>query len=347
MGVRRGRSTQLRTACIELHRDRGRALGRGVPAVRRRVRREPRSDDRVLRGEGGVLPQPARRGLAELAGSLLHGPRAADAEYLLGSSALARDQADAARGHLERASEMHGEARDFHAQARDAYQLAGLWFGQGEYREALDALAALRAAASEVRDHRMEVYAELASTDIHRAIGDRLRAEQAVARAIANAQHPDDRLYARFKQATMQLDVGDLGPARDGFEHVVDLAARAGAAQAPFLGAAQANLAFLDRKQGRPAESLARIERHRHELDEVTFLVGHGLALAELGRLAEARADLRRAEALDPPDERAWWVPYQAALVETKAGDTAAQITPIQRTITKITHQTAAPTVPR
>lgn len=273
--------------------------------------------------------------VARIAGSLIAGPRAADAEFLLGSSAFARAELGAARAHLERALAMHGRAGDFLAQTRDAYQLAGVWFAQGEYRRALEAMQILRGAAQRASDDRMLVYADLGSVDIYRAIGDSRSAEEAIWRALASARHPDDRLYARFKHGTVQLAAGHLGPARHSFERVV--ADGAPARHAQFLRAAHVNLASIDRRQGRLAEALRRLEAHRDQLGEVTFRLSRGMILADLGRLEAAREDLRRAEAAGPEGEWAWLTPYEAARAATKAGDPIAAIAASRRAIAKVT----------
>jgi tetratricopeptide (TPR) repeat protein len=289
--------------------------------------------------------------VARIAGPLTSGPSAADAEFLLGSSALARAdlgsavlaraELETARVHLERALSMHGAAGQIVQQTRDAYQLGGVWVALGEYRMALDAMEILREAALGARDHRMQVYADVGSANIYRAIGDRSLAEEAIERAVANAQHADDRLYARFKQGTVLLDAGYQATARRVFERVLADGDPSSSHHAQFLRAAQLNLAYIDRKQGRPADALQRIEAQRSELDEMTFRLNRGTVLADLGRLEEAREELRLAEAAGPEGEWAWWVPYQAALVETAAGRTDAAIAACGRAIAKVTELAA------
>jgi tetratricopeptide (TPR) repeat protein len=193
----------------------------------------------------------------------------------------------------------------------------------------------------EYADHRMLVYADVEMTNLYRAIGDPFHAEEAIERAVANARHPDDRLYARFEQGTVQLVAGHYAFARESFERVLADGDPRSAQHAQLMSAAHANLAFIDRKQGRLAEALWRMEAHRDELDDLTFRTTRGPILADLGRLDQAREDLRLAEAAGPQDELAWRVPYEAALVETRAGRVEAALAACKRSIAKVTELAA------
>ena len=272
---------------------------------------------------------------------LLSGPRAADAELLLGSCALTRGEWGVAVQHLGRAMAMHGEAGNFRAQARDAQQLAGARFRQGEYRLALQALELSHAAATRAKDDRMQVFVDISAASILRAMGDFRGAEQTIARALDQARHPGDRALAHFMQGLVQLETGLVAPARSTLEAFLAEERRAPAPRAQYLSAALLNLAFIDRKAHTAAkrvEALGRVEEaHRLGADEMTFRLNRGVILADLGRLAEATADLRAAEAAGPSGEWSWWVPYQAALVATKAGDAPGAIAACKRSIAKVT----------
>ncbi|HSK03221.1 MAG TPA: tetratricopeptide repeat protein, partial [Kofleriaceae bacterium] len=274
---------------------------------------------------------------ARIASELVLGPQVADASYVLGSVALVRGELDEAREHLERALSIHTQQGKLREQTRDAFQLAGAWLKLGEYGRSLDALEVLRATARRTSEHRMLVFAHLGSASIHRAIGDLDRAEEEAELAAANAQHPDDLLDAQFRKGLLQLDVGHHERARASFERVLADGDPASVRHAKLMDAAHLNLVYIDLKAGRPEDALQRLEAHRGEHGEVMYRLLRGLVRADMGKLAEARADLRLAEAARPRGELSWRVPYHAALVETAAGRIDAAVAASERAIAKVT----------
>lgn len=272
---------------------------------------------------------------------LIPGPHAADAELVLGGCALARNDLRTAEQHLERAMSMHGEAGKFAEQARDAQQLSGVRFRQGEYKLALQVLELSHAAATRANDDQMKVFVEMSAAQILRAIGDLRGAEQRISRALDQARDPGDRALAHFMRGLVQMEQGLVAPARSTLEGFLAVHRGAPTPQTEFVAAALLNLASLDRKAGTPAalaEALGRVEdARRFGIDEMEYRLNRGIILGDLGRLAEATADLRAAEAAGPPGEWSWWVPYQAALVATKAGDVEGAIAAGRRSIAKVT----------
>ncbi|HWU87377.1 MAG TPA: hypothetical protein VN253_08880, partial [Kofleriaceae bacterium] len=273
--------------------------------------------------------------------ALIPGPEAANAEFVLGGCALMQRELDTARDHLQRAMAMHEQDGKLAEQARDAHQLAGVWFARGEYLKGFEALKVARDAAVRASDARMQVYVDIAASDFHRAVGDRRTAEQEIGRAVAEARDPGTLATAHLKEGIFQIEAGLLGPAQSTFERALIEERRLQMPRPQHVVGALLNLAYLDRKAG-TADGLARAlerveEAHRLEGDEMSYRLNRGMVLAELGRLAEATADLRAAEAAGPTGEWSWWVPYQAALVATKAGDLQGAIEACGRSIAKVT----------
>jgi tetratricopeptide (TPR) repeat protein len=270
--------------------------------------------------------------------ALIPGPRAADAEALLGECALQQGELPAARGHLQWALAMHAKEGKHAEQARDGHQLAGVYFNEGEYQRGLDVLQVARAAAVRANDARMLVYLDIAAADLYRVVGDARAAEREIVRAVADARDPGDRALAHLKQGIFQTAAGQLGPARVTFERALAEERGLAVPRKLHLEGSLLNLAYIARKAGKPAEALARLEEARpDEMDELTRRMSRGVILAELGKLDEAIADLQAAEATNPMGEWSWWVPYQLALVETKAGHADRAIEACRRSVTKVT----------
>lgn len=270
--------------------------------------------------------------------ALIPGPRASDAEALLGECALQQSQLAVARGHLQRALAMHAKEGKHAEQARDGHQLAGVYFNEGEYQRGFDVLQVARAAAVRANDTRMLVYLDIAAADLYRVVGDARAAEREIARAVAEARDPGDLALAHLKQGIFQTEDGQLGPARITFERALAEERALAVPRKLHLEGSLLNLAYIARKTGKSSEALARLEEARpDEMDELTRRLNRGVIFAELGKLDEAIADLQAAEATNPMGEWSWWVPYQLALVETKAGHVDRAIEACRRSVAKVT----------
>lgn len=280
------------------------------------------------------LPQETVR-LATLA--LADPATAADAHYFIGSAQLALDELGGAEGHLTDAVRLHNAAGNARAESRDEQQLAGVYYQRGQYQRALDAQVAARDAALRAPDESMAVVVDLARSDILRVIGDLRSAELAVGQALNGARAPADRAHALLRQGILHIEQGHPPLARDPL--VRALAEPFGTQSPPpaLLEALHMNLAYVERKAREFPRALAELELAKaigH--DEMAYRLNRGLVLADMGRLAEARADLEAAEAAKPHGEWSWQVPFQRARISALQQDVADAIDSDRRAIEQV-----------
>jgi tetratricopeptide (TPR) repeat protein len=260
-----------------------------------------------------------------LAAPLVTGSRAADAHALLGGARMRMNDPGAALSHLGAALALHTAANNSSAQARDAHQLAGVWFQLGAYQSALDALDVSYAAATRAGDQRMQMYFEIARADLLRGVGAHHAAEASIERALAMAIDPGDLVIARLKQGLVYLDGGHWALARTPLQRALD-DELAGNRRADSLQSLYLNLAYVERRSGAVEMALRYLESSRQIApdDVFSYRMNRGLVWRDMGKLQEAEAEMAAAEATGPRGEWSWWVPYNRAIVAELQGNLAA-----------------------
>jgi tetratricopeptide (TPR) repeat protein len=262
---------------------------------------------------------------------------AADAQSLIGSVHFRLGDFTVATSQLEQAARVHKAAGNAYASARDQQQLSGVFYQLGDYQQALDAEAAARDLAGRAHDESIVAYLDLARADILRAIGDLHGAQLAGERALAGARDAGGKVHALIRQGILHIESGHPGLARDPLARGLEMELATPAPRKQLLEALHLNLAYVERKARAFDRALAEMEKAKQAgTDEMSYHLNRGLVLDDMGRLAEARADLDAAEAAQPSGEWSWWVPFQRARVAARQHDLAAAIDSDRRAIERV-----------
>jgi tetratricopeptide (TPR) repeat protein len=253
---------------------------------------------------------------------LLTGARAADAHGLLGSLELQRENLQQARVHARIASTLHQFMGNDAGRARDEHQLAGAQFKLGEYALALENGDQARAAAVRAHDDRMQVFVDIAQADILRELGDLKRAEIVARRARGAAVAPADRVLADLKLAIVLLEGDGWGLSGPFLFDALGLQLTLQNGSDLLLQSLYLNIALYERLSGNYPAALVAVEdaRRARPDDLLSYRLNRGLVLSDMGRHSEAIADLADAETQSLSGEWSWWVPFQRAIAEERAG---------------------------
>ncbi len=194
-----------------------------------------------------------------------------------------RGQLDLARETLTAALEAALKEGAASEAARAAHALAGLYWTQGAYSAAYDAIEVSEREASRAGDGPALALAEIARGDIFRYLGDAQRADVSYRRAIeASADWPADLAYAHFKTGVLHQERRTLGLAREHLER--SLALSESTRNQDLIFAARHNLARVLLLEGKLDEAQRQV---RTTTDD---------ELSKLPRDAQATIPLLRAE---------------------------------------------------
>lgn len=274
----------------------------------------------------------------DMAKSAVLSHRSADAIAMLGYISVGREAPREAIGFLRIAFAMHETLGDRAGEARDAHQLAGAWFQIGEYGRALDAANLMHDLATQLRDARMIVYADLARTDVLRSLGELTAAEASLRDAADAATTPGDRVTVGLKQGILYIDAGHAALAAEPLNRALAIEQQAASPRPAMLQALWLNLGNVDRYHGDIPATLAKIENARKlGTDDMSYRLTRGRAFADAGRLDEAAAELAAAEAAGVIGKWTYEVPLERARVAARAGDIDAAIAADRRAIDRAT----------
>lgn len=257
-----------------------------------------------------------------LASHALDSVHAGDAHQLLGAADLQRGLFDDALRHLNAAAALHNQRGDDAGRARDAHQMAGVWFQLGKYEQALAAAAIARESAERARDRRMQVFIDIMQVDILRAVGALEEAEAVIEDLLNKPLDSPDLVWALLKRGVLYLDSGRWGLARQPLTAALREERAATSPRKAVLESLALQLAFVEQKAGAFERALQYIEEAKVlGTDEMSYCLNRGIVLASIGRLSEAAADLDAAEAAQPRGQWKPWVAYQRALVASRMGN--------------------------
>lgn len=262
---------------------------------------------------------------------------AADASYYAGHAEFVLADYRSAAHHLELAATLYAQAGNASAAAGAQQLRAGAWAQLGDYARALDADEAARAAAVQAQDARMVLFVDLARARILRDVGDLRAAEAVVELALGEAREPADRVLAQFQRGILHIDQGHPALARAPLTEALAAETAAAAPRGYVIDALHLNLAFVARKAQEFSRALEELElASRAGTDRMSYRLNRGLVFADMGRLAEAGADLDAAEAEHPGGAWAWWVAFQRAKVAARSRDLPTAIAADQLAIERV-----------
>jgi tetratricopeptide (TPR) repeat protein len=239
-------------------------------------------------------------------------------------------QDEVAEKLLREALALHQAQADLGEVASDEHQLTRVLRSRHQYDAAIAAAHAGLAAAAAAHDPHIAALLELALAELQAETGDETAARDAFARATAlRGTTPGDQAWIALKHGTFVLELGDAETARAILSSALALAERHG--EARVARAAHLNLAEAERLRGHLDDATRHLEASgvdENSAYAASYLRVAGLVAAargdagtadaflaragersdnadykwsvalERGRLAEARGDQRRAEAL-------------------------------------------------
>jgi tetratricopeptide (TPR) repeat protein len=269
---------------------------------------------------------------ADIARDLMGTPVRGSAHRMIGEAAYRRRSVLEAAAHTTAALAIHIAAGDDAEIMRDAHVLSMLWKKEGWYDAALEAAGMCRDAATRAGDRRALGYCELARADAYRMLGDPRAAATAMEGMIAAVEAPCDRAWAHLKLGLVQLQLQApaTAMARLAFEQAMTLARTCD--RDSVSPAAHANLAWVSRATGEPADAVAHLDAIEGDHFEKRILFA--LLAADRGDLAAADVHLAATAALPAPDAQwTWYAAHLQAQVAEERGDEVAAMAGYQRAI--------------
>ena len=257
---------------------------------------------------------------AALAATLVRGPRAGRALYLLGLVDNQLGHLEAAQVHLSTAAALHAMAGEHGELARDTMELAGVWRKKGQYRAGLAAASTSRTAALRAGDRKLEAYADFARADLLRRIGDRQAAERAMQAALEAAPDPATRAWILVEAGLVYIDQVQPALAAPALEE-----ARAIATGKPdmrrVLVAAELNLAWIARHDQRFADAIDHLDAAaKAGVSHLNVIKERAQVDYERRQYDAAALELITTELIGLDAQWSWYVPYTLGLVEERRG---------------------------
>ena len=275
----------------------------------------------------------ARRGLDGAPSTAM----AAVAHFYIGYAHGELDDYESAARELEISAMLHASTGNLLEQARADQLLSGAWRQLGEYVKALDTASAAHALVEPLHDSRMLAYIDLARADTLREMGLWRESEGMIDQVLEEAGDDDERIIALLDRGILHIEQKHPALAREPLARGIAIERQARQPRVKHRQALHLNLALVERKAGAFQRALDEIdEANRAGVDAMSYHLQRGMVYSDMGKLAEARDDLARAEAEHPVGQWAWWIPLQRAQVAARMGDVDAAIAADRRAIAEV-----------
>ncbi len=242
-----------------------------------------------------------------------------------------RGKSERAQESLRAALELHQRAGDHRQAARDCHALAGSFYREGRYRDALVTFNTFDREATDSGEPRLRAHALLGLADILTEIGDHSSAEQMLDNAehILGDRYPADRAYVKLSQGILRSEQGLYSLANQSLTQALADAAAAGR-----NSLTEWSLLWLcqnDRQDGRLEEAAAHCASAAKLVkpdSQASWRTGVFYQQAMLARALhhpdEARRVLAEAENAGAVPEWEWRIALLHAGLAEDAGDAAA-----------------------